>query len=60
MNYAIRPDHPVFDSPAYQQDIHLLEVLDTVIRPTAFLLLSDGENFVIGRNRLDLAAWVWT
>lgn len=60
MNYAIRPDHPVFDSPAYQGDIHLLEVLDTVIRPTAFLLLSDGENFVIGRNRLDLAAWVWT
>ena len=60
MRFVIRPDYPVFHSPAYRRDIHLVEVLDTIIRPTAFLLLSDGESFVIGRNRLDLAAWVWT
>ena len=60
MNCFIAPNHPIFQSEAYQRDVHLVEVLDTMIRPTAFLLLSDGNSFVIGRNRLDLSAWVWT
>ncbi len=60
MHHIIAPDHPVFDSAAYRRDALLLEVLDAIIRPNAFLLLSDGEQFVIARNRLDLSAWVWT
>lgn len=59
-SYFVGPDHRIFSTAAYQKDIHLLDVLDTAIRPSAFLLLSDGEYFVIGRNRLDLAAWLWT
>ncbi len=37
-----------------------MNVLDRAIRPSAFLLLSDGEDFVIARNNPDLACWVWT
>ncbi len=59
-SYWIDSDHPVFDSAGYQKDVILFNVLDRAIRLTAFLLLSDGEQFVIARNRADLAAWVWT
>lgn len=60
MHYHISPDHPVFRSAAFRRDALLVEVLDVIIRPSAFLLLSDGEQFVVARNRLDLPAWVWT
>lgn len=58
--YWIAADHPVFDSPAFLEDIILFDVLDRAIRPSAFLRLSDAEHFIIARNRADLAAWVWT
>lgn len=52
--------HPVFTSRAFERDVDLFNVLDRAIRPTAFLLLSDGGKFIIARNRADMAAWVWT
>ena len=60
MTQLIGPDHPIFESPAYRQDLIVFNVLHRAIRPSAFLLASDGQNFVIGRNRTDLACWVWT
>jgi predicted GNAT family acetyltransferase len=56
----IESNHPIFDSAAYQRDAVLFNVLNRVINPTAFLRLSDGEYYIIARNRADLAAWVWT
>lgn len=56
----IKSDHPVFESPAYLNDLLLFNVLDRAIRPTAFLLASDGAHCIIARNRTDLACWVWT
>ncbi len=56
----IESDHAVFNGAAYRRDLTLFNVLDRAIRPTAWLLLSDGETYIIARNRADLAAWVWT
>lgn len=60
MTQLIGPDHPVFESPAYRQDLIVFNVLHRAIRPSAFLLASDGQDFVLGRNRTDLACWAWT
>lgn len=60
MPYSISSGHPVFSTPMYQKDVDLMNVLDRAIRPSAFLLLSDGEDFVAARNNLKLACWVWT
>ena len=60
MPYSISSIHPVFSSAAYQKDIVLMNVLDRAIRPEAFLLVSDGEDFVAARNRADRACWIWT
>lgn len=56
----IQPNDPVFESPIYRKDIISFDVLDRAIRPNAFLLASDGENYIIARNRVDLACWIWT
>ncbi|NLX83592.1 MAG: GNAT family N-acetyltransferase [Clostridiales bacterium] len=60
MPFAIPSGHAVFSTSAYQKDVDLMNVLDRAIRPSAFLLLSDAEDFVIARNHPNLAAWVWT
>lgn len=56
----IQPNDPVFENPGYRRDIVIFNVLDRAIRPSAFLLASDGESYIIARNRADLACWVWT
>ncbi len=53
-------DHPVFSSPAYRRDIEQFFILEA-IKPTAKLLISDGESWVAGSSLVPhLAAWVWT
>ena len=56
----IQPSDLVFENLEYRRDIILFNVLDRAIRPSAFLLASDGESYIIARNRADLACWVWT
>lgn len=53
-------DHPVFSSPAYRRDTEQFFILEA-IKPTAKLLISDGESWVAGSSLVPhLAAWVWT
>lgn len=51
--------HPIFLSAAYQKDSVAFQLIES-IKLAPSLLVSDGENWIIGGVHVDYPYWIWT